>query len=162
MSNNLTVAPRREFQSFHDLPIVLDLDTIDADIAILGIPYGAPYSMDDVTNDQTNAPTHIRRYCERALRGIDRWDFELGGPLLDGRLIKVVDVGDVPGNPNDIDEHYRIAEKVIETLLTKNVMPIVLGGDHGVPIPVLRGFKKWAPITLVHVCLLYTSPSPRD
>jgi len=151
MSNNLTVAPRREFQSFHDLPIVLDLDTIDADIAILGIPYGAPYSMDDVTNDQTNAPTHIRRYCERALRGIDRWDFDLGGPLLDGRLIKVVDVGDVPGNPNDIDEHYRNAEKVIETLLTRNVMPIVLGGDHGVPIPVLRGFKKWAPITLVHV-----------
>ena len=97
MNNNLTVAPRREFQSFHDLPIVLDLDTIDADIAILGIPYGAPYSMDDVTNDQTNAPTHIRRYCERALRGIDRWDFDLGGPLLDGRLIKVVDVGDVPG-----------------------------------------------------------------
>ena len=59
MSNNLTVAPRREFQSFHDLPIVLDLDTIDADIAILGIPYGAPYSMDDVTNDQTNAPIII-------------------------------------------------------------------------------------------------------
>ena len=151
MSNNLTVAPRREFQSFHDLPIVLDLDKIDADIAILGIPYGAPYSMDDVTNDQTNAPTHIRRYCERALRGIDRWDFDLGGPLLDGRLIKVVDVGDVPGNPNDIDEHYRNAKQVIETLLTRNVMPIVLGGDHGVPIPVLRGFKQWAPITLVHV-----------
>ena len=140
MSNNLTVAPRREFQSFHDLPIVLDLDKIDADIAILGIPYGAPYSMDDVTNDQTNAPTHIRRYCERALRGIDRWDFDLGGPLLDGRLIKVVDVDDVPGNLNDIDEHNRNAEKVIETLLDRNVMPIVLGGDQGVPIPVLRGF----------------------
>ena len=60
METNLTVAPRREYQSFHDLPIVLDLDTIEADVAILGIPYGAPYSMDDVTNDQTNAPTHAR------------------------------------------------------------------------------------------------------
>ena len=49
MSSNLTVAPRREFQSFHDLPIVLDLDRIEADVAILGIPYGAPYSMDDTT-----------------------------------------------------------------------------------------------------------------
>ena len=98
MIKTLTVAPRREFQSFHDLPIVLDLDSIDADVAILGIPYGAPYSMDDVTNDQTNAPTHVRRYCERALRGIERWDFDLGGPLFDGKIIKVVDVGDVPGN----------------------------------------------------------------
>ena len=38
-------------QSFHDLPIVLDLDTIDADAAILGIPYGATYSMDKGTNN---------------------------------------------------------------------------------------------------------------
>ena len=88
MIKTLTVAPRREFQSFHDLPIVLDLDSIDADVAILGIPYGAPYSMDDVTNDQTNAPTHVRRYCERALRGIERWDFDLGGPLFDGKKLK--------------------------------------------------------------------------
>jgi agmatinase len=106
MSNNLTVAPRREFQSFHDLPIVLDLDKIDADIAILGIPYGAPYSMDDVTNDQTNAPTHIRRYCERALRGIDRWDFDLGGPLLDGRLITVHDVTSMCGMPTFVRHSY--------------------------------------------------------
>ena len=125
MSNNLTVAPRREFQSFHDLPIVLDLDTIDADVAILGIPYGAPYSMDEVTNDQTNAPTHVRRYCERALRGLERWDFDLGGPLFDGKEIKVVDVGDVPGNPHDIEGHYRTAEAVIRKLLDRNVMPIM-------------------------------------
>ena len=147
MSKTLTVAPRREFQSFHDLPIVLDLDSIDADVAILGIPYGAPYSMDDVTNDQTNAPTHVRRYCERALRGIERWDFDLGGPLFDGKIIKVVDVGDVPGNPNDITEHYRTAETVVRKLLDRNVMPIVIGGDHGVPIPVLRAFSQSPPIT---------------
>ena len=119
MSKNLTVAPRREFQSFHDLPIVLDLDSIDADVAILGIPYGAPYSMDDVTNDQTNAPTHVRRYCERALRGIERWDFDLGGPLLDGRDIRIVDCGDVPGDPYKPMKHYDLAEaaarKIIES-----------------------------------------------
>lgn len=151
MSSPLTVAPRREFQSFHDLPIVLDLDSIEADVAILGLPYGAPYSMDDVTNDQTNAPTHVRRLCDRALRGLDRWDFDLGGPLLDGRNIKVVDVGDVPGNPSDIGEHYRKAEDVVRKLLARNVMPIVIGGDHGVPIPVFRAFEGRGPITLVHV-----------
>ena len=98
MTQTLTVAPRREFQSFHDVPISLDLDTLDADVAILGIPYGDPYTIDDVTNDQTNAPTAIRRHCERALRGIDRWDFDLGGTLFDGRDITVVDCGDVYGD----------------------------------------------------------------
>ena len=151
MSTRLTVAPRREFQSFHDLPIVLDLDQIEADVAIVGMPYGAPYSMDEVTNDQTNAPTHVRRYCDRALRALERWDFDLGGPLFDGKPIRVVDIGDVPGNPSDITEHYRIAEQVIRKLLERNVMPITIGGDHGIPIPIFRALEAFDPVTLVHV-----------
>ena len=42
MNEPLTTAPRREFQSFHDFPIVHDLDKLEADIAILGNPYGSP------------------------------------------------------------------------------------------------------------------------
>ena len=61
MSSDLTVTPKREFQSFHDFPIVTDLDNMDADIAILGIPFGDPYSMGEASNDQCNAPTQIRR-----------------------------------------------------------------------------------------------------
>ena len=33
----------------------LDLDHLEADIAVLGMPYGAAYSAADFTNDQTNA-----------------------------------------------------------------------------------------------------------
>ena len=64
-------------------------------VALLGIPFGDPYSMAEVSNDQSTAPTHIRRYCERALRGLDRYDFDIGGTMLDGRDISVVDCGDV-------------------------------------------------------------------
>ena len=84
MASDLTAAPKREFQSFHDFPIITDLDNLDADIAILGIPFGDPYSMAEVSNDQCNAPTHIRRYCERALRGLDRYDFDIGGTYIQG------------------------------------------------------------------------------
>ena len=102
MTYDLTTPPKREFQSFHDFPIVTDLDNLDADIAILGIPFGDPYSMGEASNDQSNAPTHIRRYCERALRGLDRYDFDIGGTLLDGRDIKVVDCGDVVAEAKDV------------------------------------------------------------
>jgi agmatinase len=151
MSSIFTVPPRKEYQSFHDLPIVLDLDEIEADVAILGIPYSDPYSIDEVTNDQTNAPTSIRRFCQRALRGLERWDFDLGGPLFDGKDIRVVDIGDVPGDPRDLANHYRRAEQAVRKLLAANVLPIVLGGDHGVPIPVMRAFEGRGPITLVHI-----------
>jgi agmatinase len=151
MVERLTGAPRREFQSFHDFPICLDLDALDADIAIIGIPYGAAYSMDEVSNDQTNAPTHIRRYCERSLRGLDRYDFDIGGTLLDGRPIRVVDCGDVLGDPGDPAAHRRRAEIAIRKILAAGALPIVLGGDHGIPIPVFRAYEGRGPITLVQV-----------
>lgn len=158
MSETLTVAPRREFHTLFDAPLVLDLDTlagIGAHVAILGLPYGAPYSMEDVTNDQSNAPTAIRRSWQRALRSLGRWDFDLGGPLLDGKDIRVVDCGDVPGAPNEPMKHYRLAEAAARKIIGAGVMIISLGGDHGVPIPVFRALSSLPgldePITLVHV-----------
>lgn len=151
MANVLTTAPRREFQSFHDVPIVLDLDTLDAHVAILGIPYGDPYSIDDVTNDQTNAPTSIRRHCERALRGIDHWDFDIGGTLFDGRDIRVVDCGDIYGDANDLPGNRRRAEEAARKILNSGALGIFLGGDHGIPIPVFRALEDYGPITLIHI-----------
>lgn len=151
MTPPLTTAPRREFQSWHDFPITLDLDALEADIAIIGVPYADPYTIDEVSNDQTNAPTHIRRYCERALRGLDRYDFDIGGTLLDGRDIKVVDCGDVHGDPEDLAGNRARAEQAIRKVLAAGAMPIVLGGDHGVPIPVFRALDTLGPITLVQV-----------
>jgi agmatinase len=151
MTSNLIAPPKREFQSFHDFPIVTDLDTLKADIAIVGIPYGAPYSMADVSNDQSTAPTHIRRHCERALRALDRYDFDIGGTLLDGRDIDVVDCGDVVGDARDIYGNHDRSEKVMRQIVGAGAMPIVLGGDHAIPIPVLRAFEGRGPITLIQI-----------
>jgi len=151
MTQTLTIAPRREFQSFHDVPVELDLDKLDAHVAILGIPYGDPYTIDDVTNDQTNAPTSIRRHCDRALRGIDRWDFDLGGTLFDGHDIKIVDCGDVYGDPNDLPGNRRRAEEAARKIFESGALGIFLGGDHGIPIPVFRALDAYGPVTLIHV-----------
>lgn len=151
MTKKLTVAPRKEFQSFLDCPIVTDFDNLDADVGIIGIPFSDPYTMEEMTNDQTNAPTAVRRAWQRALRGVARWDFDLGGPLLDGKDIRVVDCGDVPGNIRDLGEHYRKAEEAIRKMLKAGMLPIVLGGDHGIPTPVFRALDEQGPITLVHI-----------
>ena len=151
MTSDLTAPPRREFQSFHDFPIVTDLDNLDADIAILGIPFGDPYSMSEASNDQSNAPTHIRRYCERALRGLDRYDFDIGGTLLDGRDIKVVDCGDVVAEAKDVAGNHDRSEQAVRKILASGALPIILGGDHAIPIPVFRAFEGHGPITLVQV-----------
>ena len=42
MTTSLTSPPKKEFQSFHNFPIVSDLDNFKAYIEFLGIPFGDP------------------------------------------------------------------------------------------------------------------------
>ena len=146
-----TIPPRFASGTFLGFPLCTEIDSLEADVAILGIPYGDPYSMDEVTNDQTNAPSAIRLESARLSIGLDQWDFDLGGPLFNGQNIRVVDCGDIPGDPADIKGHYRIAETIVKTILNRKALPVVIGGDHGVPIPVFRAFDGRGPITLVQI-----------
>jgi agmatinase len=147
----LTEAPRTPFQTFLNVPLMLDLDALDTDIAVLGLPYGAPYSMAEVTNDQSNAPGAIRRASARLSQHLDRHDFDWGGPLFAGKPIRMVDCGDVVADPWDMGAHYRNAEAAARLILARSKMLLSLGGDHGVPIPIFRALEAIGPVTMVHV-----------
>lgn len=154
MTDRLTELPGANPRTFLDFPFVQNLDTLQADIAILGIPFGMPYDPSTMANDQSRAPDAIRRapeYSDVAYTR-DHYDWDLGGPLLDGRNVRVVDCGNVTAISNDHREHYRRAERAVRHLLAANATPIVLGGDHGIPIPVMRALEYVGEsITLVHV-----------
>jgi len=87
-----TVVPQKTPGTFLGFPRCTDISQIDADIAILGIPYGDPYGIEGVTNDQSNAPAAIRQASYRLTLGLDYWDFDLGGTLLDERPVRVVEI----------------------------------------------------------------------
>lgn len=147
--SKLTVPPRTVFKTFLNFPFADDLDELDADVAIIGIPYGDPYTIEELVNDQTNAPTAVRRASENVTQALDRYDFDIGGTLFDGRDVKVVDVGDVPGDA--AVGHYGAAEAAIRKILAAGAMPIAIGGDHGIPIPIFRALDAEGPITLIHL-----------
>jgi len=147
----LTVPPKHGHKTLLYSQLATDLDHLDAHIAVLGMPYGSPYSIDEVTNDQTNAPTAVRQATDRAVRSLERYDFDVGGPLLDNRDVKFVDCGDVPGDFRDLGSHYVRCEQAVRKILAANALPIVIGGDHGITIPVLRAYEGRGPITLVHI-----------
>ena len=79
MTQQLTVRPRQMPATFLHSEYEPDLDTLQADIAYLGIPYGQAYNYDDIVNDQTNGPTAMRAASLGILRGLERYDFDLGG-----------------------------------------------------------------------------------
>ena len=147
-----TTPPKYGHKSLLYSETVSDLNNIsEADIVVLGIPYGSPYTIDEVTNDQTNAPTAVRQATDRALRSIERYDFDIGGPLMDNRPIHMVDCGDITANPRDLNGHYEIAESVVRKIVMLGAMPLIIGGDHGIPIPVLRALDSFDEITLIHI-----------
>lgn len=152
MPTRLTKAPSGPPRTFLDFPLALDLDALDANIAILGIPYGLPYRPSEMANDQSRAPDAIRQSSAMADYTRNHYDWDLGGPLLDGRDIKVVDCGNVTADMSDHREHYRRAEAAARKILGSGATLVTLGGDHGIPIPVMRALEGITKgITLVHI-----------
>lgn len=148
---SLTCVPKTGHQTFLYSELATDLDALTADIAFLGVPYGDAYTFAEIVNDQTNMPAAMRRATDRITRSIERYDFDLGGPLYDGRPIRAVDCGDVIGDPRDLASHFRRTEEAVRKIRRAGAFPVVIGGDHGIPIPVLRAFDDEGPITLVHL-----------
>src|SRR5215510_2406928 len=147
----LTTAPMHGQTTFLFSQLASDLEHLNAHIAFLGIPFGSAYSVADVSNDQSTMPTAMRQATDRMVRSLERYDFDLGGPLYAGKPIRAVDCGDVRADIHDLKAHVARAEQVVRKILASGAMPIVLGGDHAVPIPVLRAFAGQGPITLIHI-----------
>ena len=143
MPEKLIEAPGNESRTFLDFPLVENLDDLRADIAILGIPFGLPYHADKFPNDQSKAPDAIRGApnAEDIAYTLNHFDFDLDGYLLDGKDIKVVDCGNVVANSNDHMEHYRCAEQAARKIFSSGAILVALGGDHGIPIPVMRALE---------------------
>ncbi len=154
MAEKLTEAPGSSPRTFLDFPFADDLDDLSADIAILGIPFGMPYGASSMPNDQSTAPDAIRGAPNSEdieyTRG--HFDFDLDGHLFDGNDIRVVDCGNVSADAADHKDHYRRAELAARKIFSNDTILITLGGDHGIPIPVMRALEVFdEPITLVHV-----------
>ena len=139
------------FRPFLDVPYMPDLGRLEADIAIIGIPFGAPYSMAGVHGHSAKAPGAIRAASFRAFDGFDHWDFDLGGTLLDGKPVRIVDCGDVPGDPIDIPGTCRRATEAVKAILDRGALPIMFGGDHSISCQTFKAYEAHGPVTIVQV-----------
>jgi agmatinase len=124
----------------------------EADVAILGIPFGVPYASPGLTAGCADAPAAVRRGSRRLAHFADHHDFDLDGPMLVAMPpLRIVDAGDVTGTPDDGVGNGARAEAAVRGLLGVGALPIVLGGDDSVPIPVLRAYAGHEPLTVVQV-----------
>ena len=66
--------------------------------------------------------------------------------------LQVADLGDVPINTYSLEKSLSIITSFYEPVLQANCIPLTLGGDHTVALPILRAMAaKHGPVALVHV-----------
>lgn len=148
----LTERPSSRARTFLNYPFAETVDELDADVAILGVPFGVPYFAQSMANDQSNAPDALRQAADDPDYTRDHYDWDLGGPLLAGQSVRVVDCGNVTADRHDHREHYRRAEVAARRIFSQQTTLITIGGDHGIPIPIMRALEVFGQtITLVHV-----------
>ena len=111
------------------------------DVAIVGAP------MDDLVSDRPGA-----RLAPRAIRGAS----SPSGPHLEVKVdafsvLRVVDFGDAPVIPADVDVSHAAIEATAAQVLAAGVLPVVLGGDHSITEPSVRAVAgRHGPVGMVH------------
>ncbi len=68
------------------------------------------------------------------------------------KYISGVDYGDLHVLPGYIIDTYAQVAGEMQIFMDKNVIPLVIGGDHSITVPELRALvKKHGPVSLVHL-----------
>jgi len=81
-------------------------------------------------------------------RFVDHWDFDLDRPM---RMPRILDAGDVPGESADGAGNATRTTEAVAAILARGAVPICIGGDDSVPIPILRAYESRGPITVLQV-----------
>ena len=125
-----------------------DLDRLDQPIALIGAPCAAPYK--SVGAYCANAPRAIRDEMAAFAANLSHHDFDAGGQIFPGEA-GAADCGDLPYDEEDSKGNRNRIRGAISKILDRNAVPIVLGGDDSVPIPVFEAFAGRGEFTILQV-----------
>ena len=126
-----------------------DLESLETQIAIIGIPYQSPYPELSSYSSQ-KAPIFVRQQSQKYSQ-TDHFDFDFDGDILAGKKIKCFDCGDLVHNTGTFETYSQTITQSIAAITKKNGVPIVIGGDHGTTIPVLRAYESLPELCVVQI-----------
>ena len=134
--------------TFMRAPYADQLDHLDADIAVLGMPY-----------DMGTAVRAGARFGPRAIRDVSTWNAYLYhgwyNPLDDEVYMdenwKVVDVGDVDVLHTEYQQSFLNCETAIRKIVSQGVIPFTMGGDHAITTPILKGFDSFQDLCVIQI-----------
>jgi agmatinase len=124
-----------ETGTFLKSPFMEDVhDVGDAEVAFFGVPLdsGATYRP-----GTRFGPQGIRR----ATNLFGTYSYELGVDLRE--QVNMVDLGDVFTIPGNLEKSFDQISQAMAHVVQSGAMPIVLGGDHSIGFPTIRGLAPY-------------------
>ena len=135
--------------SFGKYPIVEDLTSLNADVAILGAPFdfGAQWR-----SGARMGPRGIREASTLFSFGhAGAYDFEDDVVYLDPAKVDIVDVGDADIIHTDTIQSHKNIEAAVRQIRKAGALPVVLGGDHSINIPCINAFDDVPELHVVQI-----------
>ena len=135
--SSMTTPRFADIATFFRLPVIKDLKELD--YCICGVPWdggttnrpGARHGPREVRNSSSL----IRLYHPVSLKS----------PY---NKYNIADIGDCPVNPADLQDSLNKIENYYNEINKSNVIPLSIGGDHLVSLPILRALAKKGPVAL--------------
>ena len=125
--------------TFMRLPYTTNLDGVD--VAILGVPF------DGGTSYRSGARLGPREI--RAQSSLIR-PYSYFQKISPFERLTIVDAGDVDAPPVGIEAAYAAIDSAVDRMVSANITPLVVGGDHSISLPVLRAIARThGPVALV-------------
>ena len=147
-------ALRARPRTFFNAPLCEDIENLEADVAFIGVPFdqgtlgrpGARFGP-DALRDAPRAYSYSDPYGRQSVaEGF--FDIDAQDELLRGVIM--ADCGNVPIVPSEVVGNFDRITRAVEQVVGRGALPAVVGGDHAITFPVVRGLSKFAPLNIVH------------
>jgi guanidinopropionase len=114
----------------------------DLDVALVGVPFDIGVNYRAGARQGPSAVREASRLIRRvhSTSGIAPYD-----------ICNVADVGDAPVNPIDLARSIAMIEEFFARIHGAGALPLAIGGDHTVPLPILRAIARERPVGIFHI-----------
>ena len=145
---------RAQPRSFFKAPLCANLEELDADVAFIGMPFdqgtlgrpGARYGPDAI-RDAPRAYSYTDPFG-RQQQAEGFFNIEAGDELLRG--VTMADCGNITTIPANVHRNFDKLTEAVGKVVERGSFPVVVGGDHAITYPVVRGLSRYEPLNIVH------------
>jgi agmatinase len=137
-----------EVKTFLGVPACPSPSQVKARAAILGVPCATPYA--SVGPYCAEGPAAIRAAAAPYAANLMHMDFDFGEPLLPGGVADACDLGDLPYG-DDNEANRQTIRTAVAGILDAGAVPLLIGGDDSIPIPMLQAFEGRGDYTIVQI-----------